>query len=538
MAIQLPLGAAQITAFHTKLRRRRGGFEENRLYSEGKNPHIREMSPRRDPDNRLALPFAKMAVSDMVGYAGRAGDRTIEVDNVTTDATTAEDAAQDDFIQHIRTVYDFNETDRETSELYAEALVQGEAYELVWTGEELPGAGFMAEYAMLPTAEVVMVYSDELKKRAEAALWFHEATRADGTPDLVCDAFYPGESQRWRAAGTGGWERAPDGDREYPFTSVPVVAYPINRQRTSFFEAEKGLLFAQDKLLSSSVNEVDRFNALIALFPFLVDDEFKDKLRDMNVIDDLGDYEQWPQYLEKNLTAVEGFYNSLADRLERLFHKSIKVPDFSDENFAGNSSGVALAYKLIAMEFVAAQIDAYFDRGVERRYELIAEAINAGARTWPTEDYELIISNKRNLPVDEATKVDIAQKLVGIVSEETLLRMLPSTIVEDVERELARIAEGPAMTLGEEEEPGTELTTTEEPDKVQDLALNGAQVTALADIVERVGTGAMPPSTAIQLLLVAFPAITPEQAAAIINPAAANPTPPPITTGSEGFGTT
>lgn len=537
MAIQLPLGPGAIAAHHSKLQRRLRDYEENRLYSEGKNPHIRQMSPRRDPDNRLALPFAKMAISDMVGYAGRAGDRTIEVDNVTTDATTAEDAAQDDFIQHVRTVYDFNETDRETSELYAEALAQGVAYELVWATEELPGAGLLAEYAMLPGNEVSLVYSDDLKREVVAAVWYHEVTNADGTPDVVADAFYPGESQRWRRA-QGAWARDPDGDTTYPFNSVPVVAYPINRQRHAFFEAEKGLLFAQDKLLSSSVNEVDRFNALIALFPFLVDEEFSEKLRDMNVIDDLGDYDKWPEYLEKNLTAVEGFYNSLADRLERLFHKSIKVPDFSDENFAGNSSGVALAYKLLAMEFIAAQIDSYFDRGVERRYELIAEAINAGARTWPTDDYELIISNKRNLPVDEATKVEIAQKLIGIVSQETLLRMLPSTIVEDVERELERIAGEPSMTLGEETEP-PELTSSEEAaDRVQDLALNGAQVTALADIVERVTTGAMPASTAIQVLLVAFPAITPEQAAAIIDPAAAVERPQPVTTTGEGFGTT
>jgi SPP1 family phage portal protein len=444
--IQLPLTAKHITEFQRQLYERSEMFEENRLYAHGTNPHILKMSPRRDPDNRLALPFAKMAVSDMVGYAGRAGDRTVEVDNITTDAIAADDATQDDFIDNLKVVYDYNATDRETSELYGEALTQGVAYELVWVSDDLPGAGFVAEYAPLPGNEVFPVYSDDLKRQMVAAVWYHEATGSDGRPYRIADVFYPVFSERWKAT-SGAWVRDPDGDTAYPFTRVPVVEYPINRQRHSFFEAEKGILFAQDKLLSSSINEVDRFNAVMALFPFNVDAEFVEKLKEMNVIDGLADYDRWPEYLQKDLGAISGFYQNLADRLERLFHKSIKVPDFSDENFAGNSSGIALAYKLLAMEFTAAQIDAYFDQGVETRFELIAEAINAGARQWPLDDYELIIDNKRNLPVDEATKVQLAQMLLGIVSEETVLKMLPNSIVPDVQRELERLGQQPGMTL-------------------------------------------------------------------------------------------
>jgi SPP1 family phage portal protein len=199
--------------------------------------------------------------------------------------------------------------------------------------------------------------------------------------------------------------------------------------------------------LSSSVNEVDRFNAVLALFPFKVDKEFVDRLRQMNVIDDLDQFERWPEYLEKDLGKITSFYEQLADRLERLFHKSIKVPDFSDENFVGNSSGVALAYKLLGLEFKAAQMDMYFDRGVRNRYDLIGAGLNAGARQYPVDDYEVIIDNKRNLPVDEATKVQLAQQLLGIVSEETVLKMLPNSIVPDVERELERIGASPDMTL-------------------------------------------------------------------------------------------
>lgn len=513
--VQIPLTAAQIAAYDSRRRRAQGLYRENDLYARGKNPHIQEMTKKRDPDNRLALPFAKMAVADMCGYAGRAGDRTIEIDNITTNASAKEDAAQDDFINHVKVVYDYNETDTETAELYHEALVQGRAYEIVWATDDLPGAGLMAEYAMVPGDEVVMVYDDSIKRNVIGAVWYHEATAQDGRAILVADAYYPGESHRWIQNG-GGWQRDPEGDTFYPFEDVPVIEYTINRQKESFFEAEKGILFGLDKLLSSSVNEVDRFNAVLALFPFKVSQEFVENLKQMNVIDDLDQFERWPEYLEKNLGAVDSFYNALADRLERLFHKSIKVPDFSDENFAGNSSGIALSYKLLAMEFLAAQIDAYFDRGIETRYNLIAQAINAGGRQFPIDDYELIIDNKRNLPVDEATKVQIAQQLLGIVSEETILKMLPNTIVPDVERELERLGSGANMDLdGDDIMP---MATNEE--KVQDTALNGAQIQGIQSIVQAVADGTLPADSAVQLIQVSFPTINEERARQIVGPAA------------------
>ena len=49
-------------------------------------------------------------------------------------------------------------------------------------------------------------------------------------------------------------------------------------------------------------------------------------------------------------------------------------------------------------------------------------------------------------------------------------------------------------------------------------ALNGAQVTSLMDVVTQVGTGAMPKETASAVIAAAFPTLTPEQVAAILDP--------------------
>ena len=420
---------------HDQNARRQAVYRQNRSYFYGRNPWIESREQRREPDNRIAIPFAKMAVEDMAGYAAMPGYRTVEIDNIRTDASVQQDAGIDTYIQLVREIESANDSDRLTAELYQEALVHGRAFELFWYDDAV-------EFARVPENEIELVYDGSLKPELVGAVRFYDRARLFARRASV---YTDVDITDYTREGSGSWTES--GIRLHPYGRVPINIYAINTQQQPFFEAEKGLIDAQDKLLSSSVNEVDRFNAVMALFPQKVDKEFIDKLREMNVIDDLGDFDRWPEYLEKDLGKITSFYQQLADRLERLFHKSIKVPDFSDENFVGNSSGVALAYKLLGLEFKAAQIDLYFDKGINGRYELISSGINAGARQYPTDDYEIIIDNKRNLPVDEAGRVQIAQQLLGILSEETILKMLPNTIVPDVERELERISQQVDMTL-------------------------------------------------------------------------------------------
>lgn len=78
-----------------------------------------------------------------------------------------------------------------------------------------------------------------------------------------------------------------------------------------------------------------------------------------------------------------------------------------------------------------------------------------------------------------------------------------------------------------------DASTTDVPAGVSDVAstaMNGAQVQSLVEIAALVAAGELPSATAIEVILAAFPTITPEQAAKIVNPAAAsaaNPDNPP-----------
>lgn len=74
---------------------------------------------------------------------------------------------------------------------------------------------------------------------------------------------------------------------------------------------------------------------------------------------------------------------------------------------------------------------------------------------------------------------------------------------------------------------GTDAGVT---DQIQKLALNGAQVTALADMVAKVGSGELDKDTARALIQISFPAVSSEQVDALLRsadgPAAKSPTRP------------
>lgn len=424
----------QVKEYSKLLHRKEVEYKENEAYVKGKNPEIFREAIGKDPDNRIPIPFAKMAVEDMAGYAARPGDISIYYDNITSDT---EDAENDEYNDIVKGWFEDNEDDIEISELYHKMLAHGKDYELWWTveGDETP---VKPQWKRVPAKNVVMVYSNDLRPEKLAALYYRSFEDKE-----VCDVYYPKKSERFeKHKNKAEWIRNEEEDTEYPYTVVPVLEFTGNMDAMPIFEAEKKLCDAQDNLLSKSVNEIDRFNALIALFPGKVTKDFVDKLKEYKIIDELGEWEHWPEYLEKNLSGVNEFYNDLADRLERLFHKSIKIPDFSSETFgSADQSGVARAYKLLGMEFKASMIETYFFRGLKERKQLIDDVIRASSKNLPVDKYKTVITSKRNLPVDKAAAAEIAMKLQGIVSKKTLLKILPAEWIEDVEKEMNRLEE-------------------------------------------------------------------------------------------------
>ena len=138
-----------------------------------------------------------------------------------------------------------------------------------------------------------------------------------------------------------------------------------------------------------------------------------------------------------NKTLDSEFVKTLRQAIREDILTVCNVPDLTDEKFSGNTSGVALSYKLIGFENLRADKELYFKQALNRRWEIIS--------LYPAKRFEIKVENINinmfaNLPKDIEKIIQLAQlKNEGALSLRTMLEK--SQLVDDVNEELERIEE-------------------------------------------------------------------------------------------------
>ena len=125
----------------------------------------------------------------------------------------------------------------------------------------------------------------------------------------------------------------------------------------------------------------------------------------------------------------------LENNLRRSILQLSMTPDLSDDSFAGNTSGVALQYKLWGIEQVRAAKERSFTPGLKA----LLAALSGGLSTLGT-PADLASGRPtfyKNLPQDQAAQAEALLSLSPILSRRTILEHLPW--VTDPEEELRRI---------------------------------------------------------------------------------------------------
>lgn len=120
------------------------------------------------------------------------------------------------------------------------------------------------------------------------------------------------------------------------------------------------------------------------------------------------------------------------NRLNQDIHKFSLIPDMQDKEFSGNSSGVALGYKLLALEQLTAQKEMYFKKALNQRLQLMIDFYNLNLD--PKQIQKVFT---RNTPKNLVEIADVVTKLSGIVSQETLLSNIP--FVEEAKTEMEKL---------------------------------------------------------------------------------------------------
>lgn len=228
------------------------------------------------------------------------------------------------------------------------------------------------------------------------------------------------------------------------FKTVPAVEFYSNSERLSLVGKIKTLVDAYDSAFSRKDNQVDYFDQAylkILGVPLERDENTGEPILDLGANKVLYS----PNEDAKNgvvdfISKPDGdnMQENMLNRLKDDIFQTAMVANLNDDTFSGNSSGVAIRYKLLPMQNQAAVEERKFTIALR---SLLASVLSLGKVIGTTDAQQVRKDLKfqfiRNIPLDIANEAQAAATMNGIVSRETQLSTL--SFVDDPKTEIERM---------------------------------------------------------------------------------------------------
>ena len=347
-------------------------------------------------------------------------------------------------ISAIQDILNYNDVRTEDNEFLRNALIYGVAYEINYVDEDAK-----QRFKVLDSKECIPVYDNTLNQNLLALVRFYPKDPLDMTRGYKVEVYDSQKCDTYETdTGISGLRLIETNPHFYH--QVPATIFSLNTKEKSCFDEIMTLQDAYNKLLSDEVDDFEAFcDAYLVLsgvdIPGETEEEMNESVRMLKTnrviviprpssttgsSGPLGTAE----FLNKQIsdTQIENMLSNINDQI----HKIAASPDFTDDAF-GTASGIAMKYKLLGFENKASSIVANMTKALQKRIELICEVLGMveGEAMW--RDVEITFT--RNLPIDLAETANTVNAFRGLVSDATLLSMLP--FVSDVEKELALVKE-------------------------------------------------------------------------------------------------
>ena len=210
------------------------------------------------------------------------------------------------------------------------------------------------------------------------------------------------------------------GKHNHIFNRVPIIICPANSERRSGFQDVISLFDAYNVLNSDLVNEIaDHRNAYLIIENAKIEEEDLLKMKSMGIIQvPKGGVVKW---LTKDIN--DSFVKNELDNIERKIYDMMDEVNFN-ENWASNTSSLALRNKLLNLENRVAIRQAFMEKVIKERLKNLFIYIKK--KKGKVFDYrDVAIKFTRNLPTDLVGLADVIVKLQNVCSQETLLTLLP-----------------------------------------------------------------------------------------------------------------
>lgn len=232
------------------------------------------------------------------------------------------------------------------------------------------------------------------------------------------------------------------GKHPHIFERVPVVVCLANAERKSGFEDVVTLFDAYNAINSDLVNEIaDHRNAYLVIENAKLEEEDLKKMKSMGIIQvPKGGKVSW---LTKDIN--DSFVQNELENIERKIYDMMDEVNFN-ENWAANTSSLALRNKLLNLENRVSMREAFMEHVIKERIRNLFLFIRK--KEGMLYDYrDIVVKFTRNLPTDLTGLADVITKLNGVCSKETLLTLLPFIENPAVEIEKCKQEQASAVSI-------------------------------------------------------------------------------------------
>ena len=356
-------------------------------------------------------------------------------------------------LDNLLEVFRYNDESAHNLELAEEASITGESYEILYVDSDAE-----IRFKSIPSEEMILVCDATLEENVICAIRHYRVYDFNDSTYSEYVEIYDDREIRYYDYNSGRFTLT-DTQPHY-FDDVPIIEYPNNRQHRGDFENVLTLVDAYDMAQSLSLDDAmdftDAFLIVHGVGGMDADDVKKMRHDKLLHFEDASGGAEW---LIKNLN--DSYIENIKTRLQTDIHKFSNVPNMTDENFAGNTSGVAIKYKLIGLEQIRSRKEREFKKALQRRIELISGMLKTKSiDAIDFRDVEIVFT--ANIPANIQEQTQVVKDLDGIISQKRRLSLLPfiEDPVQEIE-ELKREQKESQSFLRDEEGYGDEHTDLE-----------------------------------------------------------------------------
>lgn len=397
-------------------------FKKLKKYYLGEHDILSKQRAKNKPNYKPVCNHAKDIADTSTGYFM---GNTISYSN-----------SEDTDIDELLIAFDNAEVDESDHDNALDMAIYGVAYEYVYARENEN----ILDIKSLEVENTFIVYDDSIEQQPLFGVYYFK--RKENKADTETYQAVIMTKQFVYSIVLESKEKGVISEKPVPHNmgDIPIIEYKNNKYSIGDFEQQIGLIDSYNSLTANRINDKEQFiDSILVLYGARLGDDEEESIKAMESLAEHKLLELHPEaraeYLSKTLNEneVETLRNAVKQDIYTFSH----IPNLTDENFAGNSSGVAMEFKLLGLEMITKIKQRYYVKGLKKRIKLFANYL--GLTQIAIDANSIIPHFSRSLPKNLLEISQIVSNLDGKVSQETLLSQIP--FVEDPMSEIEKVNE-------------------------------------------------------------------------------------------------